>query len=226
MIQHLDRYTNVWVVIPMFNEARVVGDVVREVSTIFPNVVCVDDASTDDSAQVASLGGALVLRHVVNLGQGAALQTGIEYAVMAGAEIVVTFDADGQHRVEDAESLVHAVEAGADVALGSRFLDKQTRVSRVKRITLKLATVLGNLTTGIKLTDAHNGLRAFTREVAQTMNLQQNRMAHASEIISLVASKKWTYREVPVLIEYTEYSKSKGQSVWNSINILRDLLLR
>jgi glycosyltransferase involved in cell wall biosynthesis len=167
------------------------------------------------------------VRHPINLGQGAALQTGIEFAVaQPDCDYVVTFDADGQHLVSDAQAMVARLASEPlDVVLGSRFLDGRTRVGWSKRLVLRLAVLFDRASSGIDLTDAHNGLRAFTRDAAAKIEITQNRMAHASEIVSNIAKKKLRYAEQPVRVVYTAYSKAKGQSIWNSINILADLFL-
>lgn len=217
-----------WAVVPLFNEATVVDDVIRELRTRIPNVVCVDDGSRDNSAAIAAKAGARVLRHPHNMGQGAALQTGITYArSQPGCKYIVTFDADGQHRVEDAVAMVGISEHN-DVAivLGSRFLDDRTQPGWAKRAVLKLAAAATNAATGMTLTDAHNGLRVLRLDAAQAVNLQQDRMAHASEIVGQLGRSGLPWVEFPVHIRYTDYSKKKGQSILNSINILVDLVIR
>ena len=228
MMLATDRNADAWLVVPLFNEAGVIADVVRDARTTFPNIVCVDDGSSDNSAALAAEAGATVVRHPVNLGQGAALQTGFDFVrTVPSARYVVTFDSDGQHRTEDAESMVEILRSGDfDVVLGSRFLDGRTKPGFVKRIVLRAAVVFTNITTGVRLTDAHNGLRAFTRDSLDLFRMRQNRMAHASELVSLIQKAKLRYREVPVVIIYSDYSRAKGQSVWNSVNILVDLLLK
>ena len=212
----------------MYNEATVVGSVIKDLRREFPNVVCVDDGSTDGSQAVAREAGAVVVQHPINLGQGAALQTGLEYALQdPKMTSVVTFDADGQHRVVDALEMVARIESGeADVVLGSRFLDDRTKISRRKRIVLKTAAIQSRVATGMNLTDAHNGLRAINREVASKLHLTQNRMAHASELVNQLATIRPRWVEHPVEIIYTDYSKSKGQSLLNSVNILAELFFR
>ncbi len=214
--------------IPLYNEAPVIGSVIRDLLPVFSHVVCVDDGSTDASADVARAAGAVVVQHPVNLGQGAALQTGFEYVLQdPQMDCVVTFDADGQHRVSDAAAMVERIRNGeADVVLGSRFLDGRTRIGSIKRLVLRTAALQTRWSTGMHLTDAHNGLRAFDRQVTANIHLTQNRMAHASELISILATLKPRWSEHPVEIIYTEYSKSKGQSLLNSVNILADLLFR
>ncbi|MDN3903999.1 glycosyltransferase family 2 protein [Arthrobacter sp. YD2] len=220
--------SSTWIVIPMYNEATVVGSVIEDLRRVFPNVVCVDDGSRDGSQQVARDAGAVVVQHPINLGQGAALQTGMEYALQdPGMTSIVTFDADGQHRVEDAVDMVARINSGeADVVLGSRFLDDRTKLTLRKKIVLKTAAVQSRMATGMNLTDAHNGLRAINREVASKLHLTQNRMAHASELVNQLATIRPRWVEHPVEIIYTDYSKSKGQSLLNSVNILAELFFR
>ncbi len=217
-----------WLVIPLFNEAAVIGDVVANAKAVFPHIVCVDDGSTDDSARIAADAGAHVVHHSINLGQGASLQTGFRFALRdPGAQFFVTFDSDGQHQVSDAVAMVETLnESDIDIVVGSRFLDSRTKLGVAKTATLKCAVVFERMFTRVRLTDAHNGLRALSRHAAESMRITQNRMAHASEIVSEIRRLRLTYAEQPVHIVYTDYSRSKGQSVWNSVNILNDLLFK
>lgn len=224
---------DVWLVVPLYNEAAVIADVVHEARTVFPNIVCVDDGSTDGSAERAELAGAAVVRHPVNLGQGAALQTGFDYALGDPAmRYVVTYDADGQHQVRDVDVMLERVRRGdVQVVFGSRFLDERTEASRLKRVILRAAVSYTNATTGTRLTDAHNGLRVLRRDVVEKLDITQNRMAHASEIVAQIGSMrldgaKVAYAEEPVHILYTDYSRAKGQSLWNAVNILAELIWR
>lgn len=220
--------TDTWLVVPLYNEGRVIADVVRDARLTFPHVVCVDDGSSDDSAAAAERAGATVVRHAVNLGQGAALQTGIEYArSQPGARYVVTFDADGQHQVSDVLAMLD-VARSEDVAIvfGSRFLDDRTNPGLLKRIILGAAVKFTNMSTGLRLTDAHNGLRVLRIDAAHAVDMHQDRMAHASEIVHQLGKSKLPWREHPVHILYTDYSRAKGQSVWNSVNILVDLIFK
>ena len=212
----------------MYNEATVVGSVIEGLRKQFPYVVCVDDGSTDGSQEKARAAGAVVVQHPINLGQGAALQTGIEFALQdPELECIVTFDADGQHRVDDALAMAQRVKSGeAEIILGSRFLDDRTKLSPAKRLVLKTAAIQSRLATGMNLTDAHNGLRAFNPRVASNIHLTQNRMAHASELVHQLARLKPKYAEHPVEIIYTDYSKAKGQSLLNSVNIVAELFFK
>ena len=218
--------TDAWLVIPLYNEATVVREVISQARETFPYIVVVDDGSKDDSARQAAAAGAIAVRHPVNLGQGAALQTGFSYILeKTNANYVVTFDADGQHSTTDAAAMVAAArEEELAVILGSRFLQGPSPVGRLKRLVLRTAAAVSSRTSGMHLTDAHNGLRVIRRDVLVQLNLKQNRMAHASEIIRKIGATGLPWREFPVHIVYTDYSRSKGQSLWNSVNILVDLL--
>ena len=219
---------DVWVVIPVFNEAQVIAGVVEDVRQTFPNVVCVDDGSRDHSADEIAKTGAHLVRHPVNMGQGASLQTGMSYALARdGGRFFITFDADGQHRVEDAVRMLQIARDGkADVVLGSRFLDRAQEIPWVKRAVLRTVVALSPTARRLRLTDAHNGLRVLARPVAEHLRITMNGMAHASEIVTFLARSRARVVEVPVTILYTDYSMSKGQSMINGVNILFDLSVR
>ena len=175
----------------------------------------------------ARAGGAAVITHPFNLGQGAALQTGIDYALAQAAECIVTFDADGQHRVSDISRLTDALmRERVDFALGSRFLGQAPNLPPLRRLVLHAATAFTRLTTGLQLTDTHNGLRAMTRKGAAAIKLRQNRMAHASECLAQIARSGLRYVEQPVTIEYSAYSLAKGQGIRDAVLILLDLFAR
>jgi len=216
------------VLIPAFNEGRVLSGVMADLTRLPHAVVVIDDGSDDDTGRRAAEYPVVVLRHLVNLGQGAALQTGIEYALgIPGIRFIVTFDADGQHTVDDIARLLAPLRASThDVVLGSRFLERAEaagiRPSRV--MLLKVAAWFTRLTTGLRLTDTHSGLRALTADAAAALQIRQNRMAHASEILAQIAALKLRYCEVPIRVRYTPYSVNKGQSALNGINILWDIV--
>lgn len=223
-----ERPDDVWIVVPLYNEEQVIDGVITELLRRFSHVVCIDDGSTDASAARAEKAGARVLRHPVNLGQGAALQTGISYATaLPDTSYIVTFDADGQHRIEDAIGMLQAArDRDLAIVFGSRFLDARTRPGWAKKVVLKTAVWVTNLTTGLRLTDAHNGLRVIRADAAKRLDLKQDRMAHATEIVLELGRTKLPWQEYPVELLYTDYSRSKGQSLLNSVNILVDLLVR
>ena len=216
----------IFIVVPAYNEASDVGRVVGELKALCPNVVVVDDGSADRTSEMALGAGATVLRHLMNRGQGAALQTGIEYSLKKGADVIVTFDADGQHAASDVAALLHPIVDGfADVVLGSRFLGKAENIPLSRWVVLKCGLVFTRWTSGLKLTDTHNGLRAFSRRAAQHVRFINDRMAHASELMDLIRKNKLHYQEVPVHIRYTEQTRKKGQSGLNALGIALGYLL-
>jgi len=213
-----------WVICPAFNEGTTLGRVLGELHGCGYQVLVIDDGSSDATSRIALAMGSAVIGHPINLGQGAALKTGIEYALAQGVERVVTFDADGQHRVGDVAGLLAALDREqADFALGSRFLQRSRTIPLLRALFLKAATLFTIATTGLRLTDTHNGLRAFTRRGAAVLRLRQNRMAHASEILADIARSGLRYVEVPVTVDYTEYSLSKGQRAGDFLMVLLDL---
>ena len=222
-----DPVTRSAAVIPMFNEAQVISEVIAELRVEFPMVICIDDGSSDTSAEVARAAGAVVVQHPVNLGQGAALETGIRFALgRSDTDYVVTFDADGQHSVRDAVAMVrHAHREDLQVVLGSRFLAGADLVPPMRRLLLKTAVRFTRFTTGLALTDAHNGLRVLRRDAAAHVTLRLHGMSHASEILTIIARRELSYAEHPVTITYTDYSRAKGQQGYNALNIVFDLMV-
>jgi polyprenyl-phospho-N-acetylgalactosaminyl synthase len=218
----------IFVIVPAYNEARVLRETLTPLIEARYRVVVVDDGSSDDTAQVLQSLPITVIRHAVNLGQGAALQTGMDYALRKGAPIAVHFDADGQHPCDAIPTLVEPILRGeADVVLGSRFLrpEDTARTPRHRRLILRIGIVISGLFTGMWLSDTHNGFRAFSRNALAKIQLRENGYAHATEILGEIRTKKLRYVEAPSAIRYSEYSRSKGQSFWNSFNIVIDLIL-
>ncbi|MBW3019431.1 glycosyltransferase family 2 protein [Candidatus Woesearchaeota archaeon] len=218
----------IWVVMAAFNEEKSVGTVVSNLrSQGYRNVLVVDDGSADNTCAAAKAAGAQVLLHKMNLGQGAALRTGISYALKRGADYVITFDADGQHKVSEIPSLIAPLKTGQyDVALGSRFLKgSNSKVPFTRKLFLKGGAFLMFLFYNVKVTDSHNGFRALTRRAAQAIKITCNRMEHASEIIDEIGRYKLKYKEVPVTVKYTGYSKTKGQSSLNAFRIFYRMIV-
>lgn len=220
-----DLPADLWVVVPAYNEGRVIKDFIEKLLQVWPRVIVVDDGSTDQTPQILSSLPICWIRHDLNLGQGAALQTGIEWALNQNASVIVTFDADGQMDPSNIEALVKPIiEGQVDVVLGTRFLSgANSGVPRLRKVLLKLALFFTKRSTGLKISDAHNGFRAFRSSALKKIHLRQPRMAHASEILHQIAYHHLSYAEVPVEIQYTEYSQSKGQKNWDALNILWEL---
>ena len=221
-------FDDTWLIVPCYNEGTVIFDVLTHARETFPNIVAVNDGSRDDSAAQIRAAGAHLVNHPVNLGQGAAIQTGVEYArSQPGARYFVTFDADGQHQVKDVVRMVERLRAEpVDIIVGTRFAGQDnSQVPWIKRVVLKTVVLLSPRTKKLGLSDAHNGLRAFNQKVADEMNIRMNGMSHASEIVTMIDNNGWRVDEEPVDILYTEYSMSKGQSLINGVNILADGLV-
>lgn len=219
----------VYVIIPSFNEGKVIRQTITPLIEVGYTVVLVDDCSSDNTREAVNGLPVRYLKHVINLGQGAALQTGLEYALKEGADFAVTFDADGQHNYEEIPALLEPILVDrADITMGTRFKREQdvAQVPPSRKLILKGAIMVNGLFTGMWLTDAHNGFRAMNRTALAKIKMRENRMAHASEILTVIKQAELRYEEVPVKIIYTDYSKMKGQSSMNSINILIDLILK
>lgn len=214
----------IFVVLPAYNEEQKIGRVIRDLFQHgFTNVVVIDDGSSDATASEATVAGAVVLNHVINRGQGAALQTGNEFALQNGAEIIVHFDADGQFNVSDInKGIKKLTEENLDIVFGSRFLDKRSKVPFFKKhFILPFSRIINNWITGLKLSDVHNGFRIMHRRAAEKINITQDQMAHNSEIPRLVKDYNLKYSELPVEVLYFE----NGQGVSGGFKILWDLLI-
>lgn len=214
-------------VIAAYNEEKKVTGVVDEVSKYVDLIIVVDDGSSDKTANVIKNKKAVVLKHCINLGQGAALQTGFDYAKKFNPEVVITYDADGQFEAKEISKIIKPVlDKKVDVVLGSRFLGKTLNMSPVRKYILKLGIIFTWIFSEIKLTDTHNGFKALNNKALNSIEITQNRMAHASEIIDEIKRNNLSYLEIPVTVKYDDYSKQKGQSSFNSVKILIELISR
>ncbi len=214
----------IYIIVPAYNEEKNIGRVIRDLfQQGYKKIVVVDDGSEDNTYSEAEKIGATVLRHEINRGQGAALQTGNEFALSNGAEIIVHFDADEQMNVKDIQKAVEKIQKEkVDIVLGSRFMADTSAIPWSKRlIVLPVARFLNNLFSGLKLTDAHNGFRAMNRRAAEKIIIIQDGMAHNSEIPAQIKKNNLSYAEISVNFVYKEY----GQGVVGGTVILRDLLL-
>lgn len=211
-------------IIPAYNEESRVAGAIADAAPFVSQVVVVDDCSRDNTYKVALDSGAHVLRHIINRGQGAALQTGTQYALdHLDAEIIVHFDADGQMRGEDIPDMVAPIKYNdADVVLGSRFLGKKSNMPVLRWVMLRGALMFTILVSGIRVTDTHNGFRALSKKAAREIKITINRMAHGSEILDLIKVKKLDFVERAVKINYTESTLEKGQSFKDSFVVLKD----
>ncbi|TAF74889.1 MAG: glycosyltransferase family 2 protein [Bacteroidetes bacterium] len=217
----------VFIIIPSYNEGVVLKNTILSLPKEY-NIVVVDDCSKVSSAEMLEGTSVYYLRHEINLGQGAALQTGMDFAIKNKADIIIHFDADGQHDKNDIPKFIDKlIEGNYDIVLGSRFLDKMhiKSVPKIKIIILKIAIFVNGLLTGMWLSDAHNGFRAMTSKAASLIYFKENRMAHASEILLQIKKHKFRFTEISTHIVYTDHSMEKGQPWHNSLNILIDLIV-
>jgi glycosyltransferase involved in cell wall biosynthesis len=223
-------------IIPAYNEEKIISQVVEEVKSYVDEIIVVNDGSTDQTARLAKEKEAVVLNHLINRGQGAALKTGFEYLKMKilpelrvrnlSEYVIVHFDADGQHQAADIPKIVQPIlKKRADIVLGSRFLNQNSKIPFTRKFLLKGAIFVNWFLTGIKLTDAHNGFRALSWEAANLIKISQDRMAHNSEIIKQIVKYKLKFQEVPVTVTYTQYSRLKGQKWWDGFKIIKDFLI-
>jgi len=210
--------------VPAYNESERITGVVRSLlGKKVDEVVVIDDGSSDDTALRARDAGATVLIHEINLGQGAALETGHEYARQKKADFVLHFDGDGQFDVDDISRAKEMIEQNnTDIVLGSRFLGKNSSVPWFKRhILLPIGRIINRIFTGLSLTDAHNGFRVLNSRAFTKIQLKHNRMAHATEILEQITKHKLVFREIPITVTYREY----GQRMKSGFTILKDLII-
>src|SRR6476620_7428837 len=218
--------SDIYVIIPAYNEHLVIGSVIHELSKLGFIIIIVYDGSEESVFPIVQKFKLFYLRHEINLGQGAALKTGINFALAKNAKIIITFDADGQHNPLEISTLIEVIKQGnIDIVLGSRFMTKSLHIPAARKILLKLARFINFLFTGLLLSDAHNGLRAMTYNAATKIKINNNGMAHATEFLSEIKRNNLKFVEVPVTINYTNYSMQKGQSAWDGFRILFDLII-
>ncbi len=216
------------VFIAAYNEEKMIEQVIDDVRTVLSNIIIVDDGSTDFTYERAKQKGVMVLRHCMNRGKGVAIRTATQYALEQGVDILVHFDADGQHHAHDISKLIEPIlKNKADVVLGSRFLHPEdSNAPFWRKFILKGAILFSWIFSGIKLSDAHNGLRAFNRKALEDIKIFEDGFAYASEILDEIRRLSLRYIEVPVTITYSDYSLHKGQSSWNAIRIVCRLFWR
>ena len=223
----INKIKDVFVIIPVFNEERMIGTVVDTLKKKFTNIICVDDGSSDKSLDIIKSKNIHTLKHLVNLGQGASLQTGIDFAILNGAKFFLTFDSDGQHNLKDSIQMIRLIKkTNLDIILGSRFLNNQhqKKIPYLRKLLLKIAIKLSNFFSDVNLTDTHNGLRVFNLRFAKKLKIKLNRMSHPSDILKNISKNKFKFKEYPSKIVYSDYSISKGQKNINSFNILFDMI--
>jgi polyprenyl-phospho-N-acetylgalactosaminyl synthase len=213
----------VFCIIPVYNEEENIEKVIDNLKPYNYQVVVVDDCSLDDSYKLAKDKGVIVLRHLINRGQGAALQTGNQYALKKGADIVIHFDGDNQFLASEVPDILEPIMNNqADIVFGSRFLDKKSTMPILKRkILMPLATLINKMM-GIKTSDPQIGLRALNRLALQKINIENDGMAHCSEILFKAHKSKLRIKEVPVTVIYHRF----GNNFSGGLKIIKDLLIK
>lgn len=213
---------HVYIVIPAKDEGSRVNRVIQKTRLAgFENIVIVNDGSSDNTAAVAEAYGAIVLNHTINLGPGAATQTGIDYAVSQNAKIIVTMDADEQHSPSDIQRLVETIEREqVDVVIGSRFLKKDNTIPTMRIIYNKIANIITYGLTGIWVTDSQSGMKAFGAKFAQESRLHFSGFEFCVEIIRNIGMHKATYTEIPINVMYSKETMEKGQSFFTGVRML------
>ncbi len=220
------------VIVPAYNESEVIRHVVKTSSREFKNsrytidIVVVNDGSRDTTSSEARQGGAIVIDHILNSGAGGATATGLSYANQNGYYAAATMDADGQHDPEDVlKGFDKLLASGGDLLIGSRLIDSRG-MSRVKVLGNRGLSLITNILFGIKTTDSQSGLRIFSRRALEELHWTTSGFEFCSEMLWRANQLGLVIDEFPIKAIYTEYSKSKGQSNWNSINIVKSLLRR
>ncbi|MFH1457039.1 MAG: glycosyltransferase family 2 protein [Patescibacteria group bacterium] len=201
------------VIIPAYNEEKTIRQVIREVKNYIKNIIVIDDGSTDNTFEIAKNEGVVVYHHIINRGLGGALATGIQGAILEGADIFLTFDADGQHKAKDIPRMIKPIiESKADIVIGSRLLNISKNMPIFRRLANLTANVITNVLFNIKTTDSQSGLRCFNKKTAQLIDIKTNSMEVSSEIIKEIKSHNLKFTEIPIQAIYTDYSLSKGQN--------------
>ncbi|MCL4385656.1 MAG: glycosyltransferase family 2 protein [Actinobacteria bacterium] len=218
----------IYIIIPAYNEASLIPTVLNDlINNGYKNIIVVDDGSTDNTSGIVKNFNVDLIKHPVNMGPGAAIKTGIDYALLKNAKIMITFDADGQHLAKDIPNLISPIiNNQAEITLGNRFINNMSNVPVFKKIILKLGAFLMFLMYGILSSDSHNGLKAISKSAALKINIKSNGWEYCSEIIEEIMLKKIKYIEVPVTVNYSDYSIKKGQKIYNSFYIVSKMFLK
>jgi len=213
--------------VPAKDEAGRIGGVLHQIlDNGFNNIIVVNDGSKDKTAEVAKSFNVTVLDHLINLGAGAATQTGIEYALLQGADVIVTIDADHQHMPSDIDLLVNTLQQKqVDIVIGSRFLKKDNNIPSTRVLYNKIANIVTYIVTGVLVSDSQSGMKAFTSGFAQKSKLNFNGFEFSVEMIRNIKVNNAKVVEIPIKVIYTKDTLSKGQNLLTGIRMLRKILL-
>jgi UDP-N-acetylglucosamine---dolichyl-phosphate N-acetylglucosaminyltransferase len=224
--------TKLCVIIPAYNEEKVLRDVVRRAKQTFDkspyniDVIVINDGSKDHTPREAEKAGAYVINHIINSGAGSATATGLSYALQTGYGAAATMDADGQHSAEDViKGFKELLKGKSDLLIGSRLIDS-TGMSRIKIIGNRGLSFITYILFGINSTDSQSGLRIYSRKALEELRWTTSGYEFCSEMLWRAHQLRFNIAEFPIQAIYTDYSKGKGQSNWNAINIVKSLVKR
>jgi glycosyltransferase involved in cell wall biosynthesis len=190
--------------IPAFNEEKNIAKIITRLKKITNSIIVCDDGSTDMTLEIAESLGVIVVKHEKNRGYGAAINSIFQKAQEIKSDLLVTFDGDGQHRVEDIENLIEPIkENTADIVIGSRFLKKENNVPNYRKIGIKIITKVTNASMQKKLTDSQSGFRAYSKQVLSKISLSEIGMGISTEILIKASSEGLRITEVPITILYS-----------------------
>ena len=215
-------YQNTYIIIPAKDEATRIGNVILSTQECgFHDIIVVDDGSTDHTAEVARTCGATLVQHHINLGPGAATQTGIAYAIQLGATNIVTIDADQQHYPQDIPAIVQKLkQENLDIVLGSRFLKDNHQVPYSRIFYNKIANVVSSMATGVVVSDSQSGMKAFTAEFAKKSKLHHCGFEFCIELLRYIKIHNAKYSEVPIRVMYNKETMNKGQNLFVGLRML------
>lgn len=222
----MNKFENIYIIVPAFNESKVIKKTLSELKIFFKNIIVIDDGSEDDTKEIAKSMGVILLHHPINLGQGASISSAINFLKkMKDLDGAITFDADGQHSAQDAVSFAEEILiCDEDIIFGSRFLMHSQNIPLTKRAVLSVVKMMSNFFLGLKHTDAHNGLKAFNKKALDKLSLKIDRYGFETEIIAQLKKHNLKYKELPTNIVYNDYSLKKGQSLRNGIRVLESIV--
>jgi glycosyltransferase involved in cell wall biosynthesis len=196
--------------IPAFNEENNIGPIITNLKKKYDHVLVCDDGSSDSTAVIASEMGAYVVKHSKNLGYGSAIKTIFNEAKKIDCDILVTFDADGQHQISEIDDILKPImENNADIVIGSRFLGKTEHLPKYRKFGIKTITGLTNVMTGSNISDSQSGFRAYSQKVLQEISPIESGMGISTEILIKAIKKKMRITEIPITISYENNTHSK-----------------
>ncbi len=220
-------YSDVYIVIPAKNEALRIEKVLKKIQKQkLPHVIVVDDASTDNTIAISRRYTHHIVKHRINLGAGGATRTGIEFALLQGAKIIVTIDADDQHDAGEIKAMVDMLrDENHDLVVGSRFIEEPEGVPAQRIFYNRIGNVISSFVTGIRVSDSQSGFRAMTAEFAQNNPIEWNGFEFCIEMLKKAAEGNYSVGEIPITVKYTPETLKKGQSIWMGFRMLARMLM-